>query len=193
MGNEKENAYIGYSGKVSISTYCGKIKTSERTIQNSGCSPLFKFIAKALCGEFAQEMRPCKIRLFTRYNSAEEVASLPTTWKFNTDAAISNYIYQNSACITTTKDGEIVAEYTFRIPYYSIYMSNNSAQIYKIALYPERVSDTASDRCAFIGLTVQDATTNEEAWAPDEIIASDNYNNFYEVKWSMTIKNVSNS
>ncbi len=192
MENKKENAYLGYSGKVSISTYCGKIKTSERIIKNSGCSPLFKFIAKALCGEFNQEMRPCKIRLFKKYGE-NEVASLPTTWKFNTDTAISNYIYQNSASIMTTKDGEIVAEYTFRVPYYSIYTTNNSAQIYKIALYPERINSVESDRCAFIGLTSENKTTHEIEWMPDEIIASDSYNNFYEVKWSMVIKNVSSS
>ena len=72
---------IGYEGRVTISQMYGKTKLNEWTIKNTGCKPLFRFIAEALCGEFRTDLRPCTIRLFGIRNniSEQDIYNNPTT------------------------------------------------------------------------------------------------------------------
>lgn len=136
-------------------------------MKNTGCKPLFRFIAEALRGEFRADLRPCKIRLFGISHASEheqDIYNDPATWQFSEDLAVSPCVYHNSADIINESQSAdnpeyVEASYTFKIPSNVI----SADKIYKIALYPNSVTDFKSQRCAYIG------KIGKDDWEPLQI------------------------
>ena len=55
---------LGYQGKVTIKLVHGDKIISTKTYHNSGLPLLFKFLGSALAGNYSEDLRPTRIKLF---------------------------------------------------------------------------------------------------------------------------------
>ena len=166
--DKEERSGLGYSGEVTVRQKLGKATLASRTIHNAGCMPLFKFIAKALAGEFSSAQLPAKIQLFgmhmTRDNADEDPDEAVNMskhngqkWLFQENGAVSPCVSMSTAGTIDTNESLNTAtvSFVFRIPYELIV-----ADVYKMALFQkdgsaEQGQDTM---CAYVGLTNDDKT-----------------------------------
>lgn len=166
--DKEERSGLGYSGEVTIRQKLGKATLGARTIHNAGCMPLFKFIAKALAGEFSSAQLPTKIQLFGMSMTGGEADEDPDEavnmskhynqkWLFQENGAVSPCISMSTAGTIETNESLNTAtvSFVFRIPYELIV-----ADVYKMALFQKNGSaEQGQDTmCAYIGLTNDDKT-----------------------------------
>ena len=186
MDNIKTLEGIGYEGNVKICIKAGKKTLLSKTIHNNGTTNLFRFLANCLKGDFRSDMLPCRIRLFNRsYTNNEDDPAKADTWKFNEDYGICPYIYIATSAVTyDTSKGTAQTKYVFRIPYSQI----TETEIYKLALYSKKTSNSDTDKYAYIGLTDYDDETKQYIWKP-LILSTDSKKYALEIEWTLEVKN----
>lgn len=166
--DKEERSGLGYSGEVTLRQKLGRATLSSRTIYNAGCMPLFKFIAKALTGEFSSAQLPAKIQLFGMHMTGGEPDEDPDEavnmskhnsqkWLFQENRAVSPCVSMSTTGTIETNESSNVAtvSFVFRIPYELIV-----DDVYKMALFQKNGSaEHGSDTmCAYVGLTNDDKT-----------------------------------
>jgi hypothetical protein len=65
---------ISYQGKVTVKVVKGSKTISTKNYSNAGLPRLFEFLGKALAGNYSENLRPCKVKLFT-YNGKTPITS----------------------------------------------------------------------------------------------------------------------
>ena len=178
------NTNVSYSGKVTLKIKRGNKVLTSKTFHNSGTNKLFKFIADALAGNFNVDLRPTQIKLFGLQSDPDD---LPATPKFTKNCSISTYIIASPAVATApVASGGYAITYHFSIP--SSYITGD--KIYKMALYPRKVSNIETDMCAkFLFIKPDETNDTSFVWYPQELAVNiDNY--MLLVDWEMKIDNV---
>jgi hypothetical protein len=56
---------------------------STRKFDNSGMPNLFKFLCNCLAGNYAEKMRPCKVKLFSYIKATDPIDQRATVGEFN--------------------------------------------------------------------------------------------------------------
>jgi hypothetical protein len=74
---------ISYAGRVNIKIQKGNKTLSTRKFDNSGMPNLFKFLCNCLAGNYAEKMRPCKVKLFSYIKATDPIDQRATVGEFN--------------------------------------------------------------------------------------------------------------
>lgn len=182
---------ILYSGYVRVSLVGpnGKVLLQKES-HNSGKSPLFEFLGYCLIGNYYSELRPCRIRLFTKGND-ESVA----TPKFDTDTCVSEAVLHEPGTPLAKGEDAYQATYHFKIPYafISLDTTGSNAIIYKLALYSNKNSSNGD--IGYPSATYLFTNDTGTDWADaDEAINLAGLQSNYSiiVDWTMTIKDGTN-
>jgi len=183
MIKAKISKNITYHGRVSL-----KIRNADGTVikqikyKNKGCEPLFRFVAYAFAGEYAnaEAIRPFKLRLFN-YNSANVPEGAPDVENMK---PITGYMSIN-------KPAKVVSSTTtvlhFLVPY-AFLDTNDSQEINLICLYGIDRKDLSNNGgyCAYIYLTDPD---NPDQFKPLEINDNQKENYSLSIEWELSVDN----
>ena len=196
--NKESKVQISYRGELTVKQLNGKSVTKVMNFHNTGRLSLFRFICEALAGNLNNTIRPCKIALFTKEkNDTEEKYDNESTWKFDDNLRVTNYvIYSSTAIASKVSDNEAAVTYTFRIPYSYINFKSDSldtGKIYKAGLYPVKPSGenrkyTVNDQKAYFGFVKKDLSD----WEPidiDNISATVASNSSILIEWTIVVSN----
>lgn len=197
---------LNYQGTIKLSIQRGNKTLRTEVYHNSGMPNLFKFLANCLAGLNAEELRPCKIKLFKYPGADARDGMTPTnfTWSGVWQSAykpvqVSSFVVYDAAPVVAMKLNSEVSEellanegnenildyyhyettYHFRIP--SSYISDEI--IHMIGLYPNGTVDN-SEVSAYYLLT----DDSGKKWKATDL--SDESGNFSIVlEWTLEISN----
>lgn len=182
------NSLFEYSGTIKVSEYKGKELFSTRNYHNKGCSPLFRFFAKCLGGDFnaANILRPTKIKLFDIAGRTSK-SFFPKDFKWNNEgnnvrtAVSADFIYLD-ALVQVDEDK---ATFRFSIPY--SYLIGNWLSLVAIYSGTESLDSNPSAYYLLTKSIVDDGQTTEIL---DPINFEDKNSNYnLLIEWTMKISN----
>jgi len=182
------NSLFEYSGTIKVSEYKGKELISTRNYHNKGCSPLFRFFAKCLGGDFnaANILRPTKIKLFDIAGRADS-RFYPKDFDWNGDgnsvrtAVSTDFIYLDSL----VQVDEDKATFRFSIPY--SYLIGNWLSLVAIYSGTETLDSNPS---AYYLLTKSAIVSDKTTEVLDPISFEDKNSNYnLLIEWTMKISN----
>lgn len=180
---------ILYSGYVKISLVGPNNKVLlQKESHNNGKLPLFEFLGYCLAGNYYSELRPCRIRLFTKGEG--ETVNNPV---FDDKTCVSAAVLHEPGVLLDKTDKGCQVTYHFKIPYafIALNLSSKNSIIYKLALYSNRHgsdTDIGNPSAEYL-------FTNEGNWVdPKDAIdlssmKASNYSII--VDWTMTLQDVS--
>lgn len=156
MGRKKKNTQktvvtstqqIGYQGSINLNIANGKRTLLTKKYHNSGRYKLFKFLANCLAGNFAEPLRPVKVRLYYLPNATldEHDPEFIAADEFNFEtqnnkliAASPFIVYDATPVIDETNENNVKITLHYSIPF--AYISKEKIHI--IALYSSNSSGT---------------------------------------------------
>ena len=177
---------IGYKGNINVKVQRGNKIISNKNYHNTGNQSLFRFLCECLAGNYYDDLRPVKIKLFSGSNS--EDISNPYSWITNgTEGTVDTPVatplaltYTNVAAIEDITDNyKYTVSYEFKIPYTYI-----NTSVYKAAIYAGNENDKTKWSAIF-GFLNED----ESGWDPIEITNADQQYYTLVLTWTMTISN----
>lgn len=182
---------ILYSGYVKISLVGpnGKVLLQKES-HNSGKSPLFEFLSYCLVGNYYSELRPCRIRLFTK--GTNESISTP---RFDSDTCVSEAVLHEPGTQLNKESEAYQVTYHFKIPYafISLDTTGSDAIIYKLALYSNKNSSESDLDSPSATYLFTNTAGTDWADAADAINLAGLQSNYsIIVDWTMTIKDGTN-
>ena len=186
------NSIISYEGHVKISVVGpnNKVLFSSES-HNKGKEPLFKFLGYCLTGAYYDELRPCRIRLFTVVDPETDTPANPD---FSKETCRSAAILHEPGMLLESTGDSCSATYHFKIPYAFITLKEGGSKqiIYKLALY----CDTNSSESKISDISAEylfiDSSTNQWAESDDAIDLSDLKSNYsLVIDWTMTLQDIS--
>ena len=187
---------IGYQGKISIKIMRRNKVVKTLHYHNKGLLQLFKFIGYALAGTPIENLRPCKIKLYTFQGKAPKLSSFNWKSSFSGESGavipedVSPFIIYDTTPTVKAIPENVLGQvdscevtYHFRIPF-SLISSN---EIYMVGLYGQNTySSNNGEACAYF-LYTNDAGTD---WDP--LTLSDVTGNYsLIIDWTLTIMNSS--
>ena len=190
--NSASAATLEYSGKIKVSYCKGNKVVKSKTYSNTGCGPLFKFIALSLQGDYrmAEKYRPVKVKLFNN------LASHPENWSWDVVKPITNFITTTTTsdiAQISDEDGKIIGYKTilhFLVPAVLVdksSISNNiNSYINQICLYSGKELNEQNCSAYFL-LTDVDDDGNLVWDGLDVQDIAENINIL--IDWEMSIKN----
>ena len=137
-------ANIEYSGKLQVTVRKDGVVVDKRVYENAGTNELFKFLCYCIKGDFNDEMRPFKVRLYHN-NYPYSPDSLP-----DTSMPVSAFIAMNKPATVrtyTNSEGKEIAATTlhFLIPYSSVTSTSEGDAINQACLYAVRADNSMVD------------------------------------------------
>lgn len=126
---------LAYTGIVTLSQYKGNKKTQVAKIHNTGGSPLFRFLANCIAGDFTNSQAGCpaRIRLINRDISDQGYEY----------TSVSGFIFKQSSKIIVDNLGECRVRYSFMIPR-DLLENVTSVETLGLGLYNMQDSDPAN-------------------------------------------------
>ena len=163
---------IGYQGKISIKIMRRNKIVKTLHYHNKGLLQLFKFIGYALAGTPIENLRPCKIKLYTFQGDKPQLSSFNWKSSFSGKSGtippedVSPFIiYDTTPTVKVVPEntlGQIDScdiTYHFRIPFSLI----SSDKIYMVGLYGQNTySSNTGEACAYFLYTNDNGTD----WEP---------------------------
>ena len=182
---------ISYSGSVKVSLVGPNNKVLlQKESHNSGKFPLFEFLGYCLVGNYYSELRPCRIRLFTKGRT-----ETPANPSFDTDTCVSEAVLHEPGTVMNKvkTDEACQVTYHFKIPYAFIKldMESENAVVYKLALYSNTNSSDSELNIKNPSATYLFTDSTGTSWVDkkDAIDLSELQSNYsIIVDWTMTIK-----
>lgn len=171
-------ATIGYQGNLNIKVQRGNKIISNKTYHNTGSQLLFRFLCECLAGNYYEDLRPVKIKLFSGHDT--EKINEPNTWiNEDTESATPLSItYSNVATVEESlSSNEYSVSYEFKVPYTYIIRS-----VYKAAIYSGNETDNTHWSAIF-------GFIEDGAWDPIIISSADQQYYTLVLTWTMTISN----
>lgn len=187
---------IGYQGKISIKIMRRNKVVKTLHYHNKGLLQLFKFIGYALAGTPIENLRPCKIKLYTFQGNAPQLSSFNWKASFNGESGtiipedVSPFIIYDTTPIVKAVPENTLGQvdscevtYHFRIPFSLI----SSDKIYLVGLYGQNTYSSNNGECCAYFLYTNDNGTD---WNPLDL--SDITGNYsLIIDWTLTIMNSS--
>lgn len=189
---------VNYSGKVKVSIKRGNRTIITKQYHNSGLPNLFRFLALALSGNYADQIKPCKLKLFGLKTGFIDSENPPATftWTTNFSATGSNILEDLSPFISydtvplveqkinNNKDlSYFDVTFHFRIPSTLI----GGEKIYAVGLFPNNIINGNEINAAAYYLFTK-TENNNQSWDP--IIPDTNSGDFnLVIDWTLSLKN----